>query len=194
MEDLQKVFDSSDFLFITGVGYEGRTRQINLSRLIMPELEDICQCDEACSNGNFELVQSFVCIDQCHSNNGCFSTACCNGHLQIVKFFVDKGVNNYDEGLFQSHINCHVDIVEFLISNQKGLFERSSEPNFMDNFSEKQVNELLEMGVCIQSFSDNPYCKELLKEIQIFKVQTLKGLDHVLIPDLSKMIADYSLN
>lgn len=42
--------------------------------------------------------------------------ACSGGHLEIVKFMISKGANNFNIGLYNACLDKHLDVIEFLVS------------------------------------------------------------------------------
>lgn len=171
--------------------------QLNVVKwLVSKGAEDIEGFNIACSQGHLDIVQYLVSIGKGNYNygliNACTSSRSnsVDGLLKVAEFLLSKGANNYGEALYSSFIHHKQKIIELLISNRGGVFSNS---NPVCWFSSKTCYKLLEMGVLIESFAENDNCKNLIKEIQEFKTRALSATRDMLIPELSKLILDYSL-
>lgn len=179
----------------TGFSHACSCGNLNVVKYLRPKIiMDLYGCDLASNNGHFQVVKYLVSFGHRDNYDNCFLNACDSGHLQIVEFLATKNVTNFDGGLYHSYMQERWDVVKFLIQNRQGLFE-ISDPSFpyMYRFYQNQVYDLLESGVSMKSFSSRSEYKMLINSIQEFKTRTSTVLQQVLIPDLSKMIVDYSL-
>jgi hypothetical protein len=53
-------------------------------------------------------------ITKNYCNNG-LEYACCNGHLDIAKYMVECGANNFNNGLYYACIKGHLDIAKYMV-------------------------------------------------------------------------------
>jgi ankyrin repeat protein len=60
--------------------------------------------------GNFELCLKVIDI------NKCFIGACEGGHMEIVKYMISKGANNWEMGLYFACKGRHIGIVKYMVS------------------------------------------------------------------------------
>jgi ankyrin repeat protein len=59
--------------------------------------------------------------------NNCMMAAAKYGHIEIVKFFIKQGANNWNEGLFGALEGGHLDIAEFFIKKGANNIRRCIE-------------------------------------------------------------------
>ena len=141
-----------------------------------------------CIYGRLDVVEYLASLGKWAANNGLLD-ACQGGHLEIVKFLTSQGITNFYEAMYKSYACKQWKIIDFLISNQKGLFDRE----YFCYLDKKEAFGLLELGVVMQTFSININCQPLLDEIEEFKIRVHVDIQNALIPDLSKLIVQYSL-
>lgn len=84
---------------------------------------------QLCHGGHILLVKKYIdyCIfDNKHSNdlNNGFKNACNCGHLEIVKYLIDKGANHLNIGLLEACEYGHLEIVKYLIDKGANNFNR----------------------------------------------------------------------
>lgn len=153
-------------------------------------------CRFACANGFIDIVKYLISVYMCDYNRS-FIDACINGQLKIVVLLASTNhvdIENYNRALYFCYVWNRWEIIDFLIYNRRGLFKHTPDVCHICWFSRDAANILLERGVLVETFSCNIKCVELLQDIQTFKTNVLINLYDSLIPELSKMISDYSLN
>jgi hypothetical protein len=72
------------------------------------------QLYDACFSGNLDIVK-FIIEKGVDDLNWGLTGACYGGHLDIVKFIMEKGVDDLNWGLTGACYGGHLDIVKFLI-------------------------------------------------------------------------------
>ncbi len=70
----------------------------------------------ACEKGNIHLVELMIhFIPIIYLNSGMYY-ACLGGHINVIKFLIDKGADNFQGGMNHACLEGHKEIVEFMIS------------------------------------------------------------------------------
>ncbi len=79
--------------------------------------DEIEQLKYICRNGNYLLIGG--CFQNMNKNvqfwNDMMYGACLGGHMEIVKYMIEKGANNWNVGLYDACEGGHMEIVNFII-------------------------------------------------------------------------------
>lgn len=80
----------------------------------------------ACQGGNMDLVKYYSVV--CENNVNCWNAglhgACEGGHIEAVKFMINKGANKVNHGIFPNLIQKgHTDIIDLLASEKLAVYQ-----------------------------------------------------------------------
>lgn len=84
-----------------------------------------------CVHGNFEIVKFIVpnkTLPTQYQMLSCYSNACIRGHLEIVNFFIDRGVNDWVTGLRGACQGGSLDVLKLMVRN--GAITNNNEIGF----------------------------------------------------------------
>lgn len=84
----------------------------------------------ACERGNMDVIKYLVELGEYQSHSIYYTQllerACLYGHLDVVKFMIDKGVTNFNEGLYTACCGGHIDIVNLLVGLTENIVDLNS--------------------------------------------------------------------
>lgn len=167
----------------------------------------------ACETGN--VVGAKLMIDKGAKNLGrCLVDACQRDSLEIIKLLVYAGAKKLNDALQHSSFNGKFQFVEFLLSkhihsNQvlNTCLSYASKGNHLEiakllllkganNFealSGKQIYELLQTGLPLQTFSGYVKYHLILNKVEEFQKNVREHAKDCLIPDLLMLVSGYCI-
>lgn len=133
-----------------------------------------------------ELLESNYQIDESNQNFSALVEAACYGHIDIVRYLVQKGFDvniqtkEQQTPIYKAIMNGHVEVVRFLIENKALLIANGHKHNLIKLAANYHNSEILEIIESHPQFStllkDAPIKKLLLKAILRQKVDIARVL------------------
>jgi hypothetical protein len=80
------------------------------------------QFNDACHGGHLDIIK-FMIEKGADDWNGGLYNACYGGQVDIVKFMIEKGAYNWNRGLYGACYGGHLDIVKFMIEKGANVCE-----------------------------------------------------------------------
>ncbi len=127
----------------------------------------------ACEGGHIDIIK-FMIEKGAHGWNMGLHYACLGGHLDIVKFVIEKGANCWNWGLEGACNGGHIDIVKFLIEKGAGNWHWGLRRACSNGYIDI-VKLIIEKG--FYSWNDGLYYACFGKQTNIVNLMIEKGAD-----------------
>lgn len=135
------------------------------------------------------LFSTYAKNDQKYWLNWCLQVASRDGHANVVEYLIDVGaIDDFRNCLYLAMLPkpAHLEVAKILIQTKTSLLDS-------DYLLDTEVCSLAEIGLPLAAFSNSPNYAALAQSILNFKVQVKICSNHVLIPEMSCLISEYSL-